>query len=240
MAANNETGSLQPVKEIAGLARKHGILFHCDATQALGKIPVNVEDWGVDMLTLSAHKLHGPKGVGALYVRKGVELESLVSGGEHEGGLRAGTENTVGIVGFGKAAELVPGLLSEMAGIRRLTDTLEKGIGSVVAGARLNGHPEKRLPNTLNMTLPGFRGESMVMAMSRYGVYFSSGSACSSGSPDPSHALLAMGLSQADAHCALRFSLGYGNTEEEINRVLKLLKRTIEDSKNVIHFVPCR
>jgi cysteine sulfinate desulfinase/cysteine desulfurase-like protein len=121
-----------------------------------------------------------------------------------------------------------------------LTDALEKGIKSVVTEARLNGHPEKRLPNTLNMTLPGFRGESMVMAMSRQGIYFSSGSACSSGSPDPSHALLAMGLSQADAHCALRFSLGYGNTEEEITRTLNLLKRTIEDSKNVIHFVPCR
>ncbi len=240
MAANNETGSLQPVKEIAEVARRHGILFHCDATQAVGKIPVNVEDWGVDMLTLSAHKLHGPKGVGALYVRKGVELESLVSGGEQEGGRRAGTENTIGIVGFGRAAELVPGLLSEMAAVKQLGDKLEKGIKAIVPEARLNGHQSKRLPNTLNMTLPGFRGESMVMAMSKRGVYFSSGSACSSGSPDPSHALLAMGLSEDDAHCAVRFSLGYRNTEEEITRTLELLKKTIEDSRNVVHFVPCR
>ena len=240
MAANNETGSLQPVKEIADLARRYAILFHCDATQALGKVPVDGEDLGIDMLTFSAHKLHGPKGVGALYVRKGVELESLVSGGEHEGGLRAGTENTIGIVGFGKAAEMVPGLLAQMEGVRALRDALESGIRAAMPEARLNGHPDKRLPNTLNITLPGFRGESVVMAMSQYGVYFSSGSACSSGSPDPSHALLAMGLSEADAHCALRFSLGYENTQEEIGRTLDLLKKTIDDSKNVIHFVPCR
>ena len=240
MAANNETGDLQPVRQIADIARERGVLFHCDATQALGRVPVDVEEMGVDMLTVSAHKVHGPKGVGALYVRKGVELESLVSGGEHEGGLRAGTENTVGIAGFGKAAELVPSLLARMAGVRGLRDTLEQGIRGAVAGARLNGHPEERLPNTLNVTLPGFRGESMVMAMSRYGVYFTSGSACSSGSPDPSHALIAMGLSQADAHCALRFSLGYENTEGEIARTLELLKKTMEESRNVIHFVPCR
>jgi cysteine sulfinate desulfinase/cysteine desulfurase-like protein len=135
---------------------------------------------------------------------------------------------------------MVPALLSRMENVRKLRDALETGIRKAVPDARLNGHPEKRLPNTLNMTLPGFRGESVVMAMSRFGVYFSSGSACSSGSPDPSPALLAMGLSQADAHCALRFSLGYKNTEEEIARTLNLLKRTISDSKNVIHFVPCR
>ncbi len=240
MWANNETGSLQPVGEIADLARGRGILFHSDATQALGKVPVDVEDSGIDMLTLSAHKVYGPKGVGLLYVRKGVELESLVSGGEHEGGLRAGTENTIGIAGFGRAAEMVPGLLAQGEGVRRLRDVLEKGIRTLVTGARLNGHPEKRLPNTLNMTLPGFRGESVVMAMSRHGVYLSSGSACSSGSPDPSHALLAMGLSREDAHCALRFSLGYENTEEDITRALDLLKKTIDDSKRVVHFVPCR
>ena len=240
MAANNETGSLQPVKELAEIARGHGILFHCDATQAVGKIPVNVEDWGVDMLTISAHKFHGPKGVGALYVRKGVKLESLVSGGEQEGGLRAGTENIIGIVGFGRAAGLVPGLLSKMTAVMELRDMLENGIRAIVPEARLNGHHSKRLSNTLNMTLPGFRGESMVMAMSQRGVYFSSGSACSSGSPDPSRSLLAMGLSEADAHCALRFSLGYRNTEEEITHTLELLKKTIEDSKNVVRFVPCR
>jgi len=240
MAANNETGSLQPIKELVEVARRRGVLFHCDAVQALGKIPVDVEDLGVDMLTVSAHKLHGPKGVGALYVRKDVELESLVSGGGHEGGLRAGTENTVGIVGFGRAAEGIPNLLSRMKDLRKLRDRLEKGITALVPGARLNGHRENRLPNTLNLTLPGFRGESMVMAMDRMGVCFSSGSACASGSPDPSHALLAMGLTEAEAHCALRFSLGYGNTEEEIDRTVELIKQTIGQSKNTVHFVPCR
>ncbi|MGD0657190.1 MAG: IscS subfamily cysteine desulfurase [Syntrophorhabdales bacterium] len=240
MAANNETGSLQPIKELAEVARRRGILFHCDAVQALGKIPVDVEDLGVDMLTVSAHKLHGPKGVGALYVRKDVELESLISGGGHEGGLRAGTENTVGIVGLGRAAEGIPNLLSRMKDVRRLRDRLEKGITALVPGARLNGHRENRLPNTLNLTLPGFRGESMVMAMDRMGVCFSSGSACASGSPDPSHALLAMGLTEAEAHCAVRFSLGYGNTEEEIDRTVELITQTIGQSKNTVHFVPCR
>ncbi len=135
---------------------------------------------------------------------------------------------------------MVPGLLLKTNDIRNLRDRLEQGISEIIPGARLNGHRQMRLPNTLNMTLPGLRGESVVTAMSRYGVYFSSGSACSSGSPDPSHALLAMGLSAADAHCSLRFSLGQNNTDEEIDRVLSLLKKTIEDSKKMISFVPCR
>lgn len=240
MAANNETGSLQPVKELARVARKRGVLFHCDAIQALGKVALDASDLAVDMITVSAHKVHGPKGVGALYVGKDVRLESLISGGEHEAGLRAGTENTVGIAGFGKAVDMVPRLLSRMPQVRKLRDSLEAGIRSIVPGARLNGHPEHRLPNTLNMTLPGFRGESLVMAMDRHNVFFSSGSACRSGSPDPSHALLAMGLSEADAHCALRFSLGYENTAEEIRRTVELLERTIRESRSVIHFVPCR
>ena len=240
MAANNETGSLQPIRELAEVARKRGVLFFCDAVQILGKIPLDVEELGVDMLAVSAHKLHGPKGVGALYVRKNVGLESLVSGGGHEWGLRAGTENTIGIVGFGKAAQGVARLLASMSEVARLRDRLEKGIRLLVPASRLNGHPERRLPNTLNMTLPGFRGESMVMAMDERGVCFSSGSACRSGSPDPSHALLAMGLSHAEAHCAVRFSLGYGNTEEEIDRTLELIGQTISQSRNTVHFVPCR
>jgi cysteine desulfurase NifS len=240
MAANNETGSLQPIAELTRIARKHGVLFHCDATQVLGKMPLDVTGLGVDMLTVSAHKVHGPKGAGALYVGKDVRLESLINGGGHEAGLRAGTENTIGIVGFGRAVDMVPSLLARMADVRGLRDRLEAGIRTIVPGTRLNGHPEYRLPNTLNMTLPGFRGESLVMAMDRYGVFFSSGSACRSGSPDPSHALLAMGLSEADAHCALRFSLGYENTADEIERTIELLAKTIKESRSVVHFVPCR
>ena len=203
-------------------------------------MPLDVADLGVDMLTVSAHKVYGPKGVGALYVAKDVRLESLISGGEHEAGLRAGTENTIGIVGFGKAVEMVPRLLSQMKEVRGLQGQAGSRNKRYRSGGRLNGHPELRLPNTLNVTLPGIQGESMVMAMDQHGVFFSSGSACRSGSPDPSHALLAMGLSEADAHCALRFSLGYENTEGEIERTLSQLARTVKESRSMVHFVPCR
>lgn len=240
MAANNETGSVQPIRELAGIAHRHGVLFHCDATQAFGKVPVNIEDLGIDLLTLSSHKVYGPKGIGALYVRQGVDLADLISGGGQENGLRSGTENTIGIAGFGKAADLVPGLMLKMKDISKVRDRLEEGIRAILPGARLNGHREMRLPNTLNMTLPGLRGESVVTSMSRYGVYFSSGSACASGSPDPSHALLAMGMSAADAHCSVRFSLGQENTDEEIDRLLSLFKKVIDDSRKMISFVPCR
>lgn len=240
MAANNETGSLQYIQDLAAIAHRRGAWFHSDATQAFGKIPVHVDEWAVDMLTLSSHKVYGPKGIGGLYVRRGVELADLISGGGQEMGLRSGTENTIGIAGFGKAAEMVPGFLVAMKDISGLRDRLEQGIRGIIPGSRLNGHREMRLPNTLNMTLPGLRGESLVTSMSRYGVYFSSGSACASGSPEPSHALLAMGMSPADAHCSLRFSLGQNNTHAEIDRVISLIKKIIEDSKKMVSFVPCR
>ncbi len=225
MLANNETGAIQPVRELARLARERGVLFHTDAVQALGKIPLNVEELGVDLLALSAHKVHGPKGVGALYVREGVELVPLVHGGGQERGLRAGTENVPGIVGFGKACEIAGRRLQagEMRRVRALRDRLEAGIREIHPGAVRNGPERERLPNTLNLTLPGVRGESLVLFLDRRGICFSSGSACKSGHPDPSHALLAMGLSPEQAHCAVRFSLGPGNTEEEIDYVLESL-----------------
>jgi cysteine desulfurase NifS len=240
MLANNETGTIQPVKEMARMARERGALFHTDAVQAAGRIPVDVEDLGVDLLTLSSHKLYGPKGVGMLYVRKGVALESLIHGGAHEGGLRSGTENTLGIVGFGKAMEMLPVRMERMALTEKLRDRLEAGIEEIVEECRLNGNSEHRLPNTLNVTLPGFRGESVVMEMDKRGVYFSSGSACHSGSPEPSRALLAMGLTIEEAHCALRFSLGQGNTEEEIEQTLQLLKEVIQSSQQIVRFVACK
>jgi cysteine sulfinate desulfinase/cysteine desulfurase-like protein/anaerobic selenocysteine-containing dehydrogenase len=240
MLANNETGSIQPIGELASVAKKRSVLFHSDCTQAMGRIPVDAQELGADLITISGHKFHGPKGVGALYCRRDVPLTSLISGGRHEWGMRAGTENVISIAGFGAAALMVPRLLSFMHAVRLLRDRLDEGIRALVAGARLNGHPQNRLPNTLNMTLPGYRGESMVIAMDRHRVYFSSGSACQSGSPEPSHALLAMGLTESDAHCSLRFSLGYENTEEEIDRVTELMTRTIRESKSTIHFVPCR
>jgi len=240
MAANNETGALQPIAELAHVAHRRGALFHTDAVQAVGKIPVDVREWEVDLLTISGHKIHGPKGVGALYVGQGVTLDPLVHGGKQEHGLRAGTENVPGIVGLGKAAELASQRLPEMDRIRALRDRLEEGIRTIVPDAKRNGPLEQRLPNTVNLTLPGMRGESVVLALDHLGVALSSGSACRAGAPEPSHALLAMGLSAEEAHCALRFSLGLGNTEEEIDRTLALLGEMIRETAAGVRFVPCR
>ncbi len=240
MTANNETGSIQPVSELAQICGKHGVPFHTDATQAVGKIPLDVETLGVDLLTMSGHKFYGPKGTGVLYMRKGVNPEPLVHGGKQESGVRSGTENVSGIAGLGKAAELAIQRLPDMHRVDGLRDKLEKGIITLIPEAVLNGHKNKRLPNTLNMTLPGLRGESLVMTLDREGVALSSGSACRSGSPDPSHALLAMGLSEEAAHCSIRMSLGLGNTSEEIDLVVSLLSKVIYKAGNTVRFVPCR
>ncbi len=240
MMANNETGSIQPVAELAGIAKEHNIIFHTDCVQAVGKIPIDVDELSVDLLTMSGHKLYGPKGIGALYIRKGVVLEPLVSGGKQESGMRAGTENVLGIVGLGKASELAVQRSHEMGRIKRMRDKLEAGIRELITEAKLNGNPEALLPNTLNMTLPGIRGESVVLALDQRGISLSSGSACRSGSPEPSHALLAMGLTEEEAHCALRFSLGFGNTMDEINHTIALLGEVIKDKKTMVRFIPCR
>jgi cysteine desulfurase NifS len=242
MLANNETGALQPVRELARVAHEHGALFHSDAVQGFGKLPIDVEDLGVDLLAVSAHKLHGPKGVGALYVRRDVPLEPLVKGGSQERGMRAGTENLPGIAGFGRAVELAVNRLhgDEQARVARLRDRLEEGIASLIPGAHRNGPQQERLPNTLSMTLPELRGESLVLFLDRKGIAFSSGSACKSGNPDPSHALLAMGLTPQEAHCSVRFSLGAGNTEEEIDYVLDSLRELLGETRNAIRFVACR
>lgn len=242
MLANNETGALQPVRELAAIARRRGILFHTDAVQAMGKLPVDVEQLGVDLLSVSAHKVHGPKGVGALYLREGVELVPLVHGGGQERGVRAGTENVAGIVGFGKACELAQrrlhaGLQEQLASLR---DRLEAGIRRLVPEARRNGPEEPRLSNTLNLTLPQIRGESLVLHLDRFGIRFSSGSACKSGNPDPSPALLAMGLSPEQAHCAVRFSLGHGTTGEEIDYLLERLEAVLRQTREAVRFVSCR
>ncbi len=240
MAANNETGALQPISDLARVARGRGVLFHTDAVQAVGKIPIDVQQWEVDLLTMSGHKIHGPKGIGALYIRQGVTLYPLVHGGKQEHRLRAGTENVPGIAGLGKAAEQAIQRLPQMDRVRRLRDRLEEGIKKIVPDARRNGPLEERLPNTINITLPGMRGESVVIALDQLGVALSSGSACRAGEPEPSHALLAMGLSPEQAHCSLRFSLGQGNTEEEIDRTINLLGDIIKDTAAGVRFVPCR
>lgn len=240
MAANNETGALQPIAELVSVLQGNGALFHTDAVQAVGKIPIDLRQWKVDLLTLSGHKIHGPKGIGALYIRQGVTLDPLVHGGKQEHGLRAGTENVPGIAGFGKAAELAVQRLPEMDRVRSLRDRLEEGIKVVVPNAKRNGPLRKRLPNTINITLPGMRGESVVLALDHLGVALSSGSACRAGEPEPSHALLAMGLSPEEAHCALRFSLGLGNTEKDIDRTINLVGEMIKNTVAGVRFVPCR
>ncbi len=241
MLANNETGSIQPIAELVPLAHAQGALFHTDGVQAVGKIPVDVESLGVDFFSLSGHKFHGPKGIGALYVRRGLDLEPLIHGGGQEGGRRSGTENTPGIVGAGAAAELAEKRLNLMATqVKGLRDDLWEGIAMIFPEARLNGHPTVRLPNTLNVSLPGIRGESLVLALDQQGIAFSSGSACRSGSPKPSHALLAMGLTEEEAHCAIRLSLGMDNNPEHIARTLAAMETVVHGSLSSVRFVPCR
>ena len=242
MMANSEVGTINPIAKLASIAHEQGALFHSDAVQGLGKLPIDVEELGVDLLSVSGHKVYGPKGIGALYVRQGIELSPVIHGGGQEQKLRAGTENVPGIVGFGKACELAVRRLNhnEMDRVRKLRDDLEAGIRKIVPEARLNGHPEYRLPNTVNMTLPGMRGESLVLFLDRHGVYFSSGSACKSGNPDPSHVLTAMGMSDEDAHCAIRMSLGVGNSHEDVDYVLESLAEIIGDRQSSVRFVGCR
>ena len=243
MTANNEIGTIQPIRELAQRTHNHGALFHTDAVQAAGKISLDVEELGVDLLSLSGHKFHGPKGVGILYVRKGVELEPLVHGGAQEGGLRAGTENVAAIVGMGVAAERARlKLLPAMEDVARLRDRLHEILLGSVPHAMLNGASQTglRLPNTLNLTLPGLRGESVVIAMDRKGVALSSGSACKSGSPAPSHALLALGLTDADAHCAVRLSLSESTTEDDIEFAGEVLVQVLDEMESTVRFLPCK
>jgi cysteine sulfinate desulfinase/cysteine desulfurase-like protein len=240
MMANNETGTLQPISELAAIATEQGICFHTDGVQAAGKIPIDVEELGVDLLTMSAHKLHGPKGIGALFARKGIELNPLITGGGQEKGLRAGTENVMGMCGFGKAAALAIEHLTDMDYVKKRRDRLERGINALIPEAKMNGHRDRRLPNTLSMTFPGMRGESLVLALDQRGVALSSGSACHAGIPEPSHVLLAMGLSEEEAHCALRFSLGRENTADDIERTLSSLNEICIGQKTMVRFVSCR
>ncbi len=240
MTANNEVGTIQPVHELCRIAQEHGALFHTDAVQAVGKLPVDVSDPPVDLLSLSAHKLGGPKGIGALYVRKGLAIEPLIHGGSQEGGLRAGTENVAAIVGFGKAAELAREHVRAADRVRALRDRLEAGVRGLIPNAMLNGHPTHRLPNTLSLTLPDLRGESVVVALDQHGIALSSGSACKAGSPEPTHVLLAMGRSRDEAHCSIRFSLSSRTTEEDIDETIQSLGRVLDEMESAVRFVACK
>ncbi len=225
MLANNDLGTIQPVSACAALARARAIPVHTDAVQAVGKIPVDVRELGVDLLSLSAHKLYGPKGVGALYVRRGFPLPALLMGGPQERRLRAGTENLPGIVGFGVACELAnTHLTARGAHTARLRDRLERGILEGIPGTRLNGHRERRVPNTLSVSFEGLMGADLLMNLDLEGIAVSLGAACSSESRKPSPVLLALGRSEIEAKASLRFSLGEANTEEDILRTLEVLK----------------
>ena len=224
MHANNEIGTIEPVEEIGKTAGQAGIYFHSDAVQTVGHIPVNADELKLDLLSISGHKLYGPKGVGALYVRKGTKLVPLIHGGEHEKRRRAGTENVPGIVGLGKAAELAGQEMGkETERLACLRDKLIKGLEKNVDRICLNGHPTRRLPNNVNISVDFVEGESMLLNLDLEGICVSTGSACSSASLEPSHVLLALGLSPEQAHGSLRFTLGRENTEADVARVLDVL-----------------
>jgi len=224
MHANNEMGTIEPLAEIGNIAKEAGVYFHTDAVQTVGHIPVDVNELGVDLLSMSAHKLYGPKGVGALYVRKGTNLIPFMHGGEQERRRRAGTEDVPGIMGFGKAAELAKQEMNEEAErLTRLRNKLIEGLLERIDHTRLNGHPVIRLPNNVNISVDFVEGESMLLNLDLEGICASTGSACSSGSLESSHVLRAMGISHEQAYGSLRFTLGKWTAEEEIERVLKTL-----------------
>jgi len=230
MHANNEIGTIEPIKEIGKIVKEAGIYFHTDSVQTTGHIPIEVNDLGVDILSISGHKLYGPKGVGALYLRKGTKIVNLIDGGAQEKNRRAGTENVTGIVGLGKAVELAEKRLAggEVDKVVKLRDKLITGIMDQIENVRLNGHPTKRLPGNVNICFEFIEGESMLLNLDMKGVAASSGSACTSGSLEPSHVLLAIGLPPEIAHGSLRLTLGKDNTEEDIDYVLDILPKIIE------------
>ncbi|MGA3127393.1 MAG: cysteine desulfurase family protein [Candidatus Korobacteraceae bacterium] len=235
MMANNETGALQKVEEIGAIAREADVYFHTDAVQAAGKVPIDVERIGCDLLTITAHKMHGPQGVGALFVRRATLLRSMMVGGQHERGRRAGTENLAGIVGMGKAAELAmewlaAGGAEDMSALR---NRIEQTILGALEGTRVNSAAAARVPNTSSIVFDGIEGEAFVIAMDLKGISVSTGAACSSGAIEPSHVLTAMGLTPEEARASIRFSLGKQNTEEEVEYVLARLPKVVEKLRDL-------
>ncbi|OXT06026.1 cysteine desulfurase NifS [Thermoanaerobacterium thermosaccharolyticum] len=228
MYANNEIGTIEPIEELAKVAHEKGVLFHTDAVQAVGNVPIDLKKLDIDMLSISAHKIYGPKGVGALYIKKGVRIDSLIHGGAQERNRRAGTENVAGIVGFGTAIELITKNIDEhIKKLTRLRDKLIDGILKIPY-TRLNGHPNKRLPGNVNVSFEFVDGESLILSLDMEGICVSSGSACTAGSIDPSHVLLAIGLPEEIAHGSLRLTIGEENTEEEIDTVINKLPKIVD------------
>lgn len=238
MFANNETGVIMPIREIGEIVKEKGVILHTDAVQAVGKVDIDLEDLPVDLLSLSAHKIYGPKGVGALFIRveafRGTPLQPLIHGGGQERGRRSGTENVPGIVGLGKACEIAKvEMKTEESRLRKLRDELHEGILERIRGVKLNGHPERRLSNTLNLSFEAVEGDSLVMNLDIEGIAVSTGSACSEGNVEPSHVLLAMGLPREIAVSSLRFSLGRFTEREDIDRVIDALPRIVERIRKV-------
>jgi len=239
MFANNEIGTIQPIAEISSIAHEHGALVHTDAVQALGKIPFRVEDLGVDLLTAASHKIYGPKGVGALFVRKGTPIRPFLHGGHQERGLRPGTENTVGIIGFGEAARILPERMAEdLPRLARLAERLRAGIADKVPKVRLNGHPDLRVKSTLNFSFLGLEAEAILLSLATKEIYVSTGSACSEESEEVSHVLLAIGMRPEIARSTVRMSLGRFNTEADIDFVLRELPDIVEKLRRISAFDP--
>ena len=229
MTANNEIGTIQDIKTISNIAHEYGSFFHTDAVQAVGKIPIDVNELGIDFLTLSGHKIYGPKGIGALYVRKGVPFCPLIRGGHQEQGRRAGTENTLGIVGLGKAIEMrKKEMEEEYQRLLNFKNKLKEGIESNIPDVKFNGYPTESLPNTLNVSFEGAEGEAIMLYLDLEGIAVSTGSACASGSLDPSHVILATGLSAEYAHGSIRMSMGRDTNESDINYVISVLPQIIK------------
>ena len=229
MFANNEIGTIEPIKEIGEVCRKKGVYFHTDAVQAVGHVKIDVNDMNIDFLSLSGHKLGAPKGIGALYIRKGCKIKNLIHGGQQEKGRRAGTENVIGIVALGKAVELAMEEIDEVTA--RLVKLRDKYINTVlekIPYAKLNGHPTDRLPGNAIISFEFIEGESMLLLLDAYGICASSGSACTSGSLDPSHVLLSIGLPHEKAHGSLRITIGHQNTEEQIDKLLEVLPAIVQ------------
>ena len=234
MFANNEIGTIQPVKEIGEIARKHGVIFHTDAVQAYGQIPINVDEYGIDMLSASGHKLNGPKGIGFLYIRKGLKLRSFIHGGAQERKRRAGTENVSGIIGLGKAVEIAFDTMEERTSKEReVRDYAIDRILAEIPYCRLNGDRRKRLPNNINISFQFIEGESLLIMLEMAGICASSGSACTSGSLDPSHVLLAIGLPHEIAHGSLRMTLGEETTKEDMDYVIDKLKEIVDKLRSM-------
>ena len=238
MWANNETGTIFPIEKIAEIVKARGVVFHTDAVQVVGKIPLNLKDSAIDLLSLSGHKLHAPKGVGVLYVRKGTRIGTFMQGGHQESGRRGGTENVAGIVGLGKACELaMEHMQEENTHVKTLRDRLEQGILKSCPDCFVNGDEENRLPNTLNVSFEFIEGESILMMLDKFGICASSGSACASGSLEPSHVLRAMGVPFTAAHGSIRFSLSRYNTEAEVDLVIDKIAPIVNRLRELSPFV---